>query len=82
MKIDNIKEEVTHDMENFSKKNKTETQNTMKSHSRRLEQVEDRITECEDKMEIQGKTEELLVQQLKICERNMQEHTNSIKHQT
>jgi hypothetical protein len=27
-KIDNIKEEVTHDMENLRKKNETETQNT------------------------------------------------------
>jgi hypothetical protein len=34
--------------------------------------------ELEDKMEIQGKTEELLVK-LKICERNMQEFTDSIK---
>jgi hypothetical protein len=30
-------------------------------------------------MEIKGKTEELLVKQLKTCERNMQELTNSIK---
>jgi hypothetical protein len=30
-------------------------------------------------MEIKGKTEELLVKQLKTCERNMQEITNSIK---
>jgi hypothetical protein len=30
-------------------------------------------------MEIKGKTEELLVKQLKICERNMQELTDSIK---
>jgi hypothetical protein len=29
MKIENIKEEVTHDMENLSKKNQTETQNTV-----------------------------------------------------
>jgi hypothetical protein len=29
MKMDNIKEEVTHDMENFRKKNETEPQNTM-----------------------------------------------------
>jgi hypothetical protein len=41
--------------------------------------VEDRILELEDKMEIKGKTEELLVKQLKTCERNMQEITNSIK---
>jgi hypothetical protein len=30
-------------------------------------------------MEIKGKTEELLVKQLKSCERNMQKLTNSIK---
>jgi hypothetical protein len=30
-------------------------------------------------MEIQGKTEALLVKQLKTCERSMQELTNSIK---
>jgi hypothetical protein len=30
-------------------------------------------------MEIKGKTEELLVRQLKTCERNMQELTDSIK---
>jgi hypothetical protein len=31
----------------------------MESHSSRLEQAEDRISELEDKMEIKGKTEEL-----------------------
>jgi hypothetical protein len=30
-------------------------------------------------MEIKGKTEELLVKQLKSCERNMKELTDSIK---
>jgi hypothetical protein len=30
-------------------------------------------------METKGKTEELLVKQLKTCERNMQEPNNSIK---
>jgi chromosome segregation ATPase len=79
MKIGNIKEEVTHDMENLRKKNETEIQNTMEGHSRRLEQAEDRISEFEDEMEIKGKTEELLFKQLKTCERNMQELTDSIK---
>jgi hypothetical protein len=60
MKIDNIKEEVTHDMENLRKKNETEIQNTMEGHSNRPEQAEDRISELEDKMEMKGKTEELL----------------------
>jgi hypothetical protein len=50
MKIDNIKQEVTHDMENLRKKNEKEIQNTMEGHSSRLEQAEDRISECEDKM--------------------------------
>jgi hypothetical protein len=78
MKIENIKE-VSHDMENLRKKNETETQNTMEGHSSRLEQVENRISEPEDKMEIKGKTEELLVKQLNTRERNMQELTDSNK---
>jgi chromosome segregation ATPase len=79
IKINNFKEEVTQDMENLRKKNKTETQNTMEGHISRLEQVEDRVSEFKDKIEIKEKTEELLVKQLKSCERNMQELTNSIK---
>jgi hypothetical protein len=55
MKLDNIKEEESHEMENLRKKNETETQNTVKGNSRRLEQVEDRISELEDEMEIKGK---------------------------
>jgi hypothetical protein len=57
------------------KKNETEKQNTVEGHSSRLEQAEDRISECEDEMEIKGETEELLLKQLKTCERNMQEVT-------
>jgi hypothetical protein len=64
-------------MENLRKKNETETQNKMDSS--RLEQAEDRISELEDEMEIKGKTEELLVRQLKTCEWNMQELTDYIK---
>jgi hypothetical protein len=33
----------------------------VEGHSSRLEQLEDRISELKDKMEIKGKTEELLV---------------------
>jgi hypothetical protein len=36
MKIDNIKEDVTHDMEKLRKKNETEIQSTMEGHSSRL----------------------------------------------
>jgi chromosome segregation ATPase len=75
-------------MENL-KKNQTEileikslfsqTKNTVESHSSRLEQVEDRTSELKDKVEIKEKTEEILVKQLKSCERNMQELSDSIK---
>jgi hypothetical protein len=71
MKIDNNIEEVTHYMENFRKKNEKEIQNTMEAHSSRLEQAADKISELEDEIKIKGKTEELLVKQLKSCERNM-----------
>jgi hypothetical protein len=54
----------------------------MEGHSSRLEQAEDRISELGDKMAIKGKTEALLVKQLKICERNMQELTDSSENQT
>jgi hypothetical protein len=43
MKTDNIKEEMTHDMENLRKMNETEIQKTVEGQSTRLEQVEDRI---------------------------------------
>jgi polyhydroxyalkanoate synthesis regulator phasin len=67
LKIDNIKEKETQDMKNFRKKNETELQNKMEGQSRRIEQTEDRISELEDKVVIKGKTEELLVTQLKTC---------------
>jgi hypothetical protein len=44
MKINDIKEEVTHDMENLKKKNETKIQNKMEDHSSRIEQTEDRIS--------------------------------------
>jgi hypothetical protein len=43
----------------------------MEGHSSRLEQAEDRISELEDEMAIKGKTKELLLKQLKTCERNL-----------
>jgi hypothetical protein len=82
MKINNIKEKVTHNMEKLRKKNETEIKNKMEGHSSRIEQTEDRISELEDEMVIKGKTEELLVKKLKTCERNMQELTDSTKKQT
>jgi chromosome segregation ATPase len=64
----------------ISEKRMKQIQNIMEGHSSTLEQAEDRISEVEDKMEIKGKPEELLVKQLKTCERNIQELTNSIKN--
>jgi chromosome segregation ATPase len=61
------------------KKNETEIQNKMEGHSSRIEKTEDRISEVEDEMATKGKTEELLVKQLKTCEKKMQEFTDSIK---
>jgi hypothetical protein len=55
VKIDNIEDEVTHNMENLKKRNETEIQNTMEGHSSILEQAENRISELEDEMEIKGK---------------------------
>jgi Mg2+ and Co2+ transporter CorA len=51
----------------------------MEGHSSRIEQTEDRISELEDEMLIKGKTKEVLVKQLKTCEKKMQELTDSIK---
>jgi hypothetical protein len=51
----------------------------MEVHSSKIEQTEDRISELEDEMVINGKTEELLVKLLKTCERTMQELTDTIK---
>jgi chromosome segregation ATPase len=48
----------------------------VEDHSSRLEQVEDRISELKDNIEIK---EEILVKQLKNYERNMQELSDSIK---
>jgi hypothetical protein len=74
-------------MENLRKKNQTEiqeiksplsqTKNTVEVHSRRLEQVEDRIPEHDHKTEKKEKIEELIVKQLKSCVRNTEELSNS-----
>jgi Mg2+ and Co2+ transporter CorA len=61
------------------KKNKIEIQNKTEGHSSRIEQTEDRISELEDEMAIKGKTKELLIKQLKTCEKKMQKLTDSIK---
>jgi chromosome segregation ATPase len=66
-------------MENLRKKNRTELQNKTEGQSSRIEQTEDRISELEDEMVIKRKTEELLVEQLKTCEKKMQELIDSIK---
>jgi dsDNA-specific endonuclease/ATPase MutS2 len=75
-----MKEELKKYMENLRKKNQTEIleikipfsqiKNTVEGHSSRLEQVEDRISEPEDKIDTKEKIEELLVKQLKSCCKN------------
>jgi polyribonucleotide nucleotidyltransferase len=70
---------VTQDTENLRKKNETEMQNKMEGQSSRIEQAEHRISQLKDEMVIKGKTEELLVKQLKTCEKKMQDLTDSIK---
>jgi chromosome segregation ATPase len=62
-------------MENLRKKNETEMENQMEGQSNRLEQTEDRISELEDELVIKRKTKELLVKQLKTCEKQIQELT-------
>jgi chromosome segregation ATPase len=62
-----------------SEKRMKQKYKTMEGYSSKLEQAEDRISELEDEMEIKGKTEELLVKQLKTCEKKMQELTDTIK---
>jgi hypothetical protein len=58
---------------NLKKKNETEIQNIMEGYSITLEQVEDRILECEYKIEIKEKLK-LLVKQIRTCERNTRTH--------
>jgi hypothetical protein len=65
-----MKEELNKDMENLRKKesnrspgNKShysQVEKTVEDHSSILEKVEDRILELKDKIDIKGKTEELL----------------------
>jgi hypothetical protein len=69
-------------MENFREKNETEIQNKMEGHSSRIEQTKDKISELEDEMAIKGETEEILVKQLKTCEKKMRESLTPSKDQT
>jgi hypothetical protein len=70
---------MTQDIENLRKKNETELQNKTEGQSSKKELTEERILELEDEMVIKGKTEELLIKQLKICGKKMQELTDSNK---
>jgi DNA-binding protein H-NS len=69
-------------MENLRKKNETEIQNRKEGHSSIIEQTEDRISELEDEMTIKGKTEELLVKQLKTCGKKCKNSLTPSKYQT
>jgi hypothetical protein len=70
MKIDNIKEEMTQDIENLRKKNKTEIQNNIEGQSSKIDKQKTE-SQLEDEMVVKGKTKELLVKQLKTCEKKM-----------
>jgi hypothetical protein len=54
----------------------------MEGQSSRIEQAEDRISEIEDEMVIKGKTKELLIKQLKTCERKCKNSPTPSKDQT
>jgi DNA-binding protein H-NS len=69
-------------MENLRKKNETELQNKTEGQSSRIEQTEDRISELEDEMVIKGKTEEILIKQLKTCKRKCKNSLTPSKDQT
>jgi TolA-binding protein len=60
----------------------SQTKNTVEGNSSRQEQVEDRISELKDKIEIKEKTEEILDKQSKNYEKTMQEFNDPIKDQT
>jgi chromosome segregation ATPase len=51
----------------------------VEGYSSRLEQVKDRISELEDKIEIREKNRRNLVKQLRSCERNIQTLRDSVK---
>jgi uncharacterized protein YjgD (DUF1641 family) len=72
MKIKNVEVEVMKDMENIRRRIKQKQKNTVEDHTSILEQVEDRLSELKDKIEIKETTEEILSKQLKTCKRNMQ----------
>jgi hypothetical protein len=69
-------------MENLRKKSETGIKNKMEGHSSRIEQTQGIISEPEDEMVTKGKTEKLVVKQLKTYENKMQKLTDSIKDQT
>jgi hypothetical protein len=51
----------------------------VKSHSSKLERVEDRISGIKDKIDIKQETEEFLDKTIKSHERNTQDLSDSIK---
>jgi hypothetical protein len=69
-------------MQKLRKKNDTKVQDKMEGHSSRIEWTEDRISELEDKMVIKGKTEELLIKQLKTLKEICKNAPTPSKDQT
>jgi hypothetical protein len=54
----------------------------MEGQYSRIQQTEDRISELEDEIEIKGKTEEVLVKQLKNYEKKCKNSPTPSKDQT
>jgi chromosome segregation ATPase len=78
-KIDNIKKEVTHNMENLRKNNEQKYKTKWKANPAEQNKQNTESQNSKMKWELKEKTEELLVKQLKTCEKKMQELTESIK---
>jgi hypothetical protein len=81
-KKDNIKEEMTQDMQSLRKKNETELQNKSEGQSSRIEQTEDRISELKDETVTKGKTKELLIKNSRPVKRKSKNSPTPLKDQT
>jgi hypothetical protein len=82
VKTDNIKDEVTQDMEKSQKKRTKQKCKTKRRPIQKTRTAEDRISELEDEMIVKGKIKELLVKQLKTCGKKFKNSLPTSKDQT
>jgi hypothetical protein len=73
---------MTQDIENLRKKNETEMQNKMEGQSSRLEQAEERISELEDEMVINGKLKNYWLNNSRPVKRKCKNLLTTSKDQT